>query len=46
MPEIMDRGMACLVERLGVVETEHFDNVDPDEFPETAYVYDDTHPIK
>lgn len=63
--EIMDRGIACLVEKLGVIEAahfistilresfdytkwqrEHFDNVDPDEFLETAYVYDDTHPIR
>lgn len=63
--EIMDRGMACLVEKLGVVEAEHFisvilresfdytkwqrehfDNVDTDEFLETAYAYDDAHPIR
>ena len=63
--EIMDRGMDCLVEKLGVVEAEHFisvilrerfdytkwqrehfDNVDPDEFLETAYAYDDAHPIR
>ena len=63
--EIMDRGMACLVEKLGVVEAEHFisvilrerfdytkwqrerfEQVDPDEFLETAFVYDDTHPIE
>ena len=63
--EIMDKGMACLIEKLGVAEAEHFisvilresfdytkwqrehfDNVDMDEFLETAYAYDDAHLIR
>ena len=63
--EIMDKGMACLVERLGIVDAEHFisvilrerfdytkwqrehfDNLDPNEFQEAAFAYDDAHPVK
>ena len=27
-------------------QSEHFDNANPDEFLETAFVYDDTYPIE
>ena len=53
--EIMDKGFACLVEKLGVVNAErfiamikreYFKDVDLEEIREEAVAYDKSHPFK